>query len=69
MIADDVAAALRKSIEPGRPDPFVTYADFARREARRPNTAAQAESARGGRQNHREVQAEGEEPVLAAAFS
>jgi hypothetical protein len=30
MIADDVTAALRKSVEPGRPDPFVTYADFAR---------------------------------------
>jgi hypothetical protein len=29
MIADDVAAALRKSIELDRPDPFVTYADFA----------------------------------------
>jgi hypothetical protein len=30
MIADDVAAALRKSVEPDRSDPFVTYADFAR---------------------------------------
>src|SRR6266851_9443151 len=30
MIADDVVAALRKSVEPGRSDPFVTYADFAR---------------------------------------
>ena len=29
MIADDVAAALRKSVEPGRSNPFVTYAYFA----------------------------------------
>ena len=29
-IADSVIAALRKSIEPGRPSPFTTYADFAR---------------------------------------
>jgi len=26
MIADEVAAALRRSVEPGRSDPFVTYA-------------------------------------------
>jgi hypothetical protein len=30
MIADDVAAALMKSVGPGRSNPFVTYADFAR---------------------------------------
>jgi len=30
MIADKVAEALRKSVAPGQPDPFVTYAGFAR---------------------------------------
>jgi hypothetical protein len=30
VIADDVGAALRRSVEPGRSNPFVTYADFAR---------------------------------------
>jgi hypothetical protein len=28
--AENVIAALRKFVESGRPDPFVTYADFAR---------------------------------------